>query len=218
MPSIRLREIAGARFSEKAYAQLQNFGDLTGNGKKTFGSSYASIGNGGIGVFALEELTGSSKIDDFMFSSKSLTTILDLNYSASQITPGRNSATTYTTTNATQLSTEIATALSMGNDVLVSSRSNTYVNGKQNLVSDHQFAVYGIDKDNGKLQLRNPWGVQGANQGFNTTFEVSLNDLISAGDEVIIDTINGAYSSRSPVDPQSNSAVVTPTKSKITTA
>ena len=53
-----------ASLIEKAYAQLQAGGALTGN-NFNYGNSYSSIGNGGSPEFALEALTGAATVTDY---------------------------------------------------------------------------------------------------------------------------------------------------------
>ena len=191
---------------EKAYSQLQAFGDMTGNGKYSPGSSYATIGNGGYGVFALAEITGASEVDDVLLGSQQ-----NLTYSASQLVPGATSRTTVNSITSDQVWSEITTAFSLSNDVLISSRTEQSVAGKKTLIADHQFVVTGIDDANKKLTVRNPWGV-GVNQNYNTTFDVKFSDLIAYKDEIIIDNVNGAFKSAPPVNPQLKNFGSLPTK------
>ena len=53
-----------AGLAEKGYAQLQASGVVTGN-TVNYGNSWSTIGNGGLPEYALEEITGASKITDF---------------------------------------------------------------------------------------------------------------------------------------------------------
>ena len=53
-----------ASLAEKAYAQLQAGGVVTGNSIND-GNSWSTIGNGGAPENALEEITGASAITDF---------------------------------------------------------------------------------------------------------------------------------------------------------
>jgi hypothetical protein len=53
-----------ASLAEKAYAQFQASGVVTGN-SVNFGNSWSTIGNGGAPECALEEITGASAITDF---------------------------------------------------------------------------------------------------------------------------------------------------------
>jgi len=194
---------------EKAYAQLQSFGDLTGNGKYKPGSSYATIGNGGYGVFALDELTGASEVDDVLLGSQQ-----DLIYQASQFVPGGTSRTTAPSITASQVWADITKAMGANDDVLISSRTDASASGKSTLVADHQFAVTAISGSSatdGTLTLRNPWGTENG-QTWDTTFTVKFSDLIADKDEVILDNINGSFKDPAPSSPQLNNTTTTPTK------
>jgi hypothetical protein len=58
-----------ASLAEKAYAQLQTGGAVTGN--SISGNSWSAIGNGGYPEYALEEITGASAITDFYANGSS---------------------------------------------------------------------------------------------------------------------------------------------------
>ena len=173
---------------EKAYAQLQAGGDLTGNSSSYYGNSYATIGNGGYPWYTLEEITGSSQIINLVGTSKSSwsTQYLSQNFSVLSYTTGMS------TSSALNL---IISSLANGSDVILSSYSNAYDSqGKQTLVSSHALSIYGYDAATGMLELRNPWGtVKG--QSWDTTFEVSLSTLLAAGDTITIDNLTGSANS-----------------------
>jgi hypothetical protein len=62
-----------ASLAEKAYAQLQAGGVVTGN-SVNYGNSWSTIGNGGLPAAALEEITGASAITNFSANRSSWTT------------------------------------------------------------------------------------------------------------------------------------------------
>jgi hypothetical protein len=217
-----------ASVMEKAYAQLQSFGDLTGNGKYTPGSSYASIGNGGYGVFALDAITGSSQVDDIVFKTPGSSAPLDLSYTAAHFAAGANAqaggkdtTSSANQINTSQIKTDITAALKAGDDVLVSSRTDLTVGGSLTLVADHQFAVKAYDASTDLLTLDNPWGANAKNNyptPATPEFQVKLSDLegyaskAGWGDEIIIDSrVSNVMSSASSNSPSQNS-LASPTK------
>jgi hypothetical protein len=167
-----------ASLAEKAYAQLQAGGVVTGNTVND-GDSWSTIGNGGAPEFALEEITGASQITDYSASNGSWTTI---NYNASLQETG------YATRGSTaSVLSILATDLAEGDDAILSSYTNaTDASGHQTLVADHAMSIYGYDSSSGMLEIRNPWGTM-AGQYWDTTFEVSLSTLLSDGDTVTVD-------------------------------
>jgi hypothetical protein len=172
-----------ASLAEKAYAQLQASGVVTGN-SINYGNSWSTIGNGGAPEMALEEITGASAITDFDASGSSWAKVV---YSQSFGVTG------YTTGNATSnvLST-LATDLAAGDDVILSSYTNARdSSGKITLVADHAMSVYGYDSKTGMLEVRNPWGTE-AGQTWDTTFEVSLSTLLSDRDTITVDNVGQA--------------------------
>ncbi|MGP8122320.1 MAG: putative Ig domain-containing protein [Xanthobacteraceae bacterium] len=168
-----------ASLAEKAYAQLQASGAVTGN--SISGNSWSSIGNGGAPEMALEEITGASAITDFDANSGSWMKVV---YNSSFGVTG------YTTGNATAsvLST-LAADLANGDDVVLSSYTNaTDSSGRTTLVADHAMSIYGYDTSTGMLEVRNPWGTE-SGQYWDTTFEVSLSTLLADGDTITADNI-----------------------------
>jgi Domain of unknown function (DUF4214)/Calpain family cysteine protease len=174
-----------ASLIEKAYAQLQAGGDLTGNSSSYYGNAYATIGNGGWPWYTLEEITGASQITNLVAANGSSWTIRYLNQNLNL----QSSTSGFSDAAALNL---ITTSLAKGNDVILSSYSNAYdTYGKQTLVSSHALSIYGYDTTTGLLELRNPWGtVKG--QNWDTTFEISLSTLLAAGDIITIDNLNGS--------------------------
>jgi len=51
-------------------------------------------------------------------------------------------------------------------------------------------SIYGYNSKTGNLQIRNPWGTM-KGQSWDTTFEVSLSTLLSAGDVITVDNVGG---------------------------
>jgi Calpain family cysteine protease len=169
-----------ASLAEKGYAELQASGVVTGN-SVNYGNSWTTIGNGGAPEMALEEITGASAITDFRASGGSWAKVV---YNSSFGVTG------YTTGNATAsaLST-IATDLAAGDDVILSSYTNAKDSaGRTTLVASHAMSIYGYDSKTGMLEVRNPWG-SAAGQYWDTTFEVSLQTLLAAGDTITIDNV-----------------------------
>jgi hypothetical protein len=168
-----------ASLAEKAYAQLQTAGAVTGNSYS--GNSWTSIGNGGAPEMALEEITGASAITDFDASSGSWVKVV---YNSSFGVTG------YTTGNATAtvLST-LESDLAKGDDVVLTSWTNaTDSSGRTTLVASHAMSIYGYDTSTGMLEIRNPWGTENG-QYWDTTFEVSLSTLLSDGDTITADNV-----------------------------
>ena len=169
-----------ASLAEKAYAQLQAGGIVTGNSGKA-SDSWTAIGNGGAPECALEEITGASQITDFWANGGSWTSYV---YNSSLYTTGSTSGLS----TSSVLSTLIAD-LAKGDDLVLSSYTNaTDKSGKQTLVADHAMSIYGYDSSTGMLEIRNPWGTM-AGQYWDTTFEVSLSTLLAAGDVITADNV-----------------------------
>ena len=172
-----------ASLAEKAYAQLQASGVVTGNSINS-GNSWSTIGNGGAPEMALEEITGASAITDFYASGSSWSKAV---YNQSFGVTG------YNTGNSTSsvLST-LATDLAAGDDVILSSSTNARdSSGKTTLVADHAMSIYGYDNKTGMLEVRNPWGTE-TGQTWDTTFEVSLSTLLSDHDTITVDNAGQA--------------------------
>jgi len=178
-----------ASLAEKAYAQLQAGGVVTGNSIND-GNSWSTIGNGGAPEFALEEITGASAITDFDANSGSWLKVV---YNSSFGVTG------YSTGNATSsvLST-LAADLAKGDDVILSSYTNaTDSAGRTTLVADHAMSIYGYDSATGMLEVRNPWGSESW-QYWDTTFEVSLSTLLADGDVITVDNVGNGSTPSSP--------------------
>lgn len=172
-----------ASLAEKAYAELQASGVVTGN-SVNYGNSWTTIGNGGAPEMALEEITGASAITDFRAMGGSWGKVV---YNSSF------GVTSYTTGNSTAsvLQTLIAD-LAAGDDLVLSSYTNAKDStGKTTLVASHAMSIYGYDSATGMLQIRNPWG-SAAGQYWQTTFEVSLATLLAAGDTITVDNVGDA--------------------------
>ena len=170
---------------EQAYAEVQAQGVITGNGVND-GNSFSTIGNGGGPEFALEEITGASTITDFDPGRSSWTS-----YAYNQ---SFTSATTTSNLSASSVDSTLAGDLLVGDDLVLS--SNTYAtdsSGRYTLIADHAMSIYGYDASTGMLEIRNPWGVE-AGQSWDTTFEVSLNTLLSDGDTITADNAGTASS------------------------
>ncbi len=176
-----------ASLAEKAYAQFQAINLETGNSVND-GNSYSTIGNGGSPLYALEALTGASAMQEYVGSGGSW---------ACYTVNDAMTVTAYNTGDTTaKLMSALETDLSNHDDLILCSNTNAYVNGKQTLVADHAMSIYGYDASTGNLEIRNPWGAE-AGQTWNTTFEVSLSALLSAGDDICVDNAGGTLASAS---------------------
>jgi len=175
-----------ASLVEKAYAQIQASGVITGNNVND-GNSFSTIGNGGDPEYTLEEITGASTITDFDAGSSSWNEYVYNDALATQ-----SSSAGLTTTSV--LSTLVGD-LGQGYDEVLSSYTNaTDSNGNTTLVADHALSIYGYDSTTGDLEIRNPWGTA-SGQYWDTTFEVSLGTLLADGDTVSIANVPASSSS-----------------------
>jgi hypothetical protein len=166
--------------AEKAYAQLQAGGVVTGNNVNA-GNSWTTIGNGGAPECALEEITGASQITDFCAAGTSWNTYT---YNSSLIETG-SAARSGTASIMATLESDLA----KGDDLVLSSYTNaTDKSGKDTLIADHAMSVYGYDSTTGMLEIRNPWGTM-TGQYWDTTFEVSLSTLLADGDVITADNV-----------------------------
>lgn len=179
-----------ASLVEKAYAQAQAGGVITGN-YVNYGNAFSTIGNGGCPEFTLEEITGATAITDFVAAGSSWSKDVynqNLYYVSGA---SRLSA-------ASVLST-LVSGLAAGFDEILGSNTNaTDSAGRTTLVADHAMSIYGYDSATGNLEVRNPWGSDSW-QNWDTTFEVSLATLLTAGDTITVDNavspasvVNGA--------------------------
>ena len=176
-----------ATLLEKAYAELQAINVTTGNSYS--GNSFTAIGNGGLPEYALETITGASKITDFCSSGSSW---ICQTYNASLSVTGSQSGVS----TASVLSA-LKSDLAAGDDLVLTSNTWSYdASGKVMLVPSHALSIYGIDAANGNLEIRNPWGSQ-TGQYWDTTFEASLATLLAAGDTITADNAGGTV----PVTP-----------------
>jgi len=172
---------------EKAYAQAQANGIITGNPSYNYGNSFSSIGNGGYPEYTLEEITGSTTITDFIASGTSWK-MATYNNTITQ--------TSATTGLATQSVLNILiSSLANHNDLILSSYSNAVDSqGHTTLVANHAMSIYGYDSVTGLLVIRNPWGTM-TGQYWDTTFEVSLSTLLSAHDVITVDNLTSTPAS-----------------------
>ena len=178
-----------ASLVEKAYAQIQASGVITGN-TYNYGNSFSTIGNGGEPEYALEEITGASVITDFDAGRSAWSEFV---YNDDLITQSSNSGLTTTSVLATLIAD-----LSNGDDEVLSSYTNaTDSSGKTTLVADHAMSIYGYDSTTSDLEIRNPWGTE-SGQYWDTTFEVSLTTLLADGDTISIDNVGKVDSVPTP--------------------
>lgn len=167
-----------ASLIEKAYAQMQAGGVITGNTIND-GNSFSTIGNGGAPEYALEEITGASSITDFDGNGASWS-----KYVYNDALSIQSAAFGLSTGSVLGI---LAADLAEGSDVVLSSYTNaTDSSGNITLVADHAMSVYGYDSTTGELEIRNPWGTE-VGQTWDTTFEVSLTSLLADGDTISVD-------------------------------
>ena len=176
---------------EKAYTQLQAGGAVTGD-NFTYGNSYSSIGNGGYPDAILEEITGAPTITDLAANGS---TWSSYSYNGPSLSvPNRpNSVILQSSQDGLPEATVQAMLiadLSAGDDLILSSYTDAVDNGgKTTLVADHAMAVYGFDTGTGKFQVYNPWGTyNGGGQYWDTSFEIGLPALQTAGDVISVAT------------------------------
>ena len=180
-----------ATLLEKAYAELQAINVTTGNSYS--GNSFTAIGNGGMPEYALECITGASKITDFCSSGSSW--ICQTYNSSLSVTGSQGGVST------TSVLTTLKADITAGDDLVLSSSTWSYDSaGRVELVADHAMSIYGIDASNGNLEIRNPWGTE-SGQYWDTTFEVSLSALLSDGDTITTDNAGGTAVPTTPSAP-----------------
>ena len=172
-----------ASIVEKAFAEWA--GEYALNGWTSYNNSFTTIGNGGDPAYALEAITGATSIRDIYANG------------SSWISYTMNNRLNWTgvwasETNAALLS-DIAASLAVGDDVELSSYTNATSGGKITLVADHAMSIYGFDAATNMVEIRNPWGTSGGSS-VDTTFEISLQTLLSAGDIIAIDNAGTATS------------------------
>lgn len=171
-----------ASLIEKAYAQVQALGVITGNGVND-GNSFSTIGNGGMAEDTLEEVTGASSITDFSGGRGSWNEYVYTDTEALQTS--HNGLTT------TTVMSDLVADLAAGFDVVLASYTNAEVGGRETLIADHEMSIYGYDSSTGELEIRNPWGTE-SGQTWDTTFEVSLSTLLSASDTITVDNVTSS--------------------------
>lgn len=173
-----------ASLVEKAYAQLQTGQNITGNSAAGSTNSYTSMGNGGYIDRALFEITGSSRVTDYYGQGTSWSSYtLNNQYYTTAYSGGQSNIT---------VQNALIAALKAGDDLVLGSYTNAYDSAhRQTLVANHAMSITGYDTATGMFQIRNPWGTY-AGQTWLTTFEVSLSTLMSLGDSISVDNLNGA--------------------------
>ena len=199
-----------ASLIEKAYAQLQDSGVITGNSIND-GNSYSTIGNGGAPLYALEEITGASAMTEFYAGGSTWSEyVCNASISVQSTSSGL--------TTASVLATLVAD-LAQGNDVVLSSYTNaTDSSGKTTLVASHAMSIYGYDSTTGELEIRNPWGTE-SGQSWDTNFEVSLSTLLAAGDSISVDNITSSTTPPAPPPVPAPSGVsITPSTASLAAA
>ncbi len=166
-----------ASLVEKAYAQLQNAGVVTGNSTINFGNAWSTIGNGGNPVYALEEITGAGALTQFQSNGSSWTNVT---YNSSLSTKSSLSGKSLA-----DVQTALIADLAAGYDVVLSSCTNANSYGKTTLVANHAMSIYGYDAATSMFEISNPWGTA-AKQTWDTTFEVSISTLLTSHDIITI--------------------------------
>ena len=176
-----------ASLVETAFAEVQAQGNITNPDDHYDRNTYAAI-NGGDPTYTLEAITDATQITDF-YAHRKEATWEATTYNQSLKDTGH----TDDLSTGSVLST-IAADLLVGDDVTLTSNTNAWVDGKQTLINDHVLSVYGYDASTEMLEIRNPWGAPfpgdgGANQTYDTTFEVSLQTLLSDVDAITTDNM-----------------------------
>ena len=202
---------------EKAYAQLQAGGSVTGN-SANYGNSWSSIADGGAVELTLEEFTGAAVITDFAAKAGSFTSYgYDGNTLGVPNGPG-NHKVSFSADNLTvdAVQSSLIAALAAGDEVILSSNTDAKdASGLSTLMSNHAFAVTGFDHATNMFKLYNPWGTE-KGQTWNTTFEVSLSTLLAANDTLTVASAaplagTGAPSSLTTPLPHTAAGLILPT-------
>jgi hypothetical protein len=170
-----------ASLVEKAYAQLQAGGVVTGNSAVNHGNSYSTIGNGGSPEYTLLEITGASAVTDFNANGANWYSItFNSGMAQTGYSPGLSTESVLAT---------LLADLAKGYDLVLSSSTNaTDAAGKTTLVANHCLSIYGYDSATGEFEVRNPWG-SASGQTWDTSFEVSLATLLADGDSITVDNV-----------------------------
>ncbi len=167
-----------ASLVEKAYAQLQTSGAVTGNTAANYGNAWSTIGNGGNPAYTLEEITGAPTITQFQSTGSAWTNVTYSSSLSSTAAPGGASLAA--------VQSALIADLAAGDDVVLSSFTNAKDSlGRTTLVANHAMSIYGYDAATQMFEIRNPWGTA-ARQSWDTTFEVSLSTLLAARDAITI--------------------------------
>lgn len=174
---------------EKAYAQLQAGGNVTGN-PSGFGNSYTNLANGGSPESALEAITGAATIIDYVADG---TTWKSYTFDGPSLTVPDNAKASKVVSSASNMSmadlqAQLSADIAAGAYVVLSSNKDARdANGKATLMADHAMAVYGYDSGTGQFEIYNPWGTatSGA-QPWDTTFEIGLDKLLADGDIISV--------------------------------
>jgi hypothetical protein len=172
---------------EKAYAQLQAGGNLTG-GSMNMGNNWSSIANGGAVENTLEEFTGAAVITDFVAKGDSFTSYA---YDGAGIAVPNGPSShkvlaSVANLDVASVQSTLAAALAAGDEVILSSNTDaTDAAGKTTLISNHAYAVTGFDTATSMFELYNPWGTE-KGQTWDTRFEVGLGTLLAAGDTLTV--------------------------------
>ena len=173
---------------EKAYAQLQAGGNVTGN-TTGFGNSYSNLASGGSPEMALEVLTGASTVIEYAAADGATWKSYTFDGPSLTVPNSPQSANVIASASAisdADLLAQLTADIAAGNYLILSSNSNAVdSSGKTTLMTDHAYAIYGFDAGSGMFDVYNPWGTatSGA-QPWDTTFEVGLDTLLKAGDVI----------------------------------
>ena len=177
---------AWASLIEKAYAELPTTTALEGN-SGSYSNSFTTIANGGDPTAALEEITGAPSLTEFAANGLNW-----LSYGLNSSENWNGSETTLSTASALSA---LAADLAVGSDLVLTSLTDaTDSSGMTTLVASHAMSVYGFDASTGELEIRNPWGYEGAYQSWDTTFEVGLGTLLADNDSIVSDNMGVATS------------------------
>lgn len=199
-----------ASLIEKAYAELQASGNITG-GDNPAADSWNAIDTGFSGL-ALAAITGAST-EGYFFVDPNGSTWDEVTYNLSSTWSALTSsdeidaAQEQTGLSASSALSALVADIADGDDVVLNTSAVVpATGGTTTLVSRHSFSVYGYDNATGDLEVRNPWGTE-PGQTWDTTFEVSLSTLLSDDDSIVVDNTGSSVSVAAAAGQQANPSV-----------
>lgn len=176
---------------EKAYAQLQGGGNVTGN-KTGYGNSYTNPANGGSLESALAAITGARAVIDYVADGASWKSYT---FDGASLTVPDSPGSAKVLSSASGISNDalfnqLLVDIQAGDYLVLSSQKEAKnAAGKTTLIADHAMAIYDVDATTGMLEVYNPWGTaESGLQPWESTFEVSLSRLLADGDIISVAT------------------------------